>query len=171
MKPTSAGLLLYRMNGSVLELLIGHMGGPYWVRKHEHAWSIPKGLSEEGESGDLAVAEREFREEVGIPPPDGPTISLGENRTSRKLFRIWARKADLRLDGFRSNEFEMEWPRGSGMTKSFPEIDKIAWVPIAEARKLLVKNQSVFLDRLEEALEASGVAYSEGHGDTEPTLF
>ena len=149
----SSGLLLHRdgADGEV-QLLIGHMGGPFFARKKEHAWSIPKGLAEDGEDDLLAVAEREFTEEMGSAPSPGQTLELGSAKSGSKTIVIFARRGDFDLATFHSNEFEMEWPKGSGRMQSFPEIDRADWVTPALARSLLVKSQAVFVDRLLDAL-------------------
>lgn len=153
MTRTSSGLLLYRFGrGGDLELLIGHMGGPFFERKNDHAWSIPKGLTEPGEDDLLAVAEREFTEEMGSAPPPGDDVDLGSTKSGNKTVVIFARVGDFDLATFHSNEFEMEWPKGSGTMQSFPEIDRADWVSANSARALLVKSQVVFIDRLLEAL-------------------
>lgn len=144
----SAGILLFRRAGDGLEVLLGHMGGPLWARRDEAAWSVPKGeylLDEEP----LAAARREFAEELGLPLPDVPLIELGEVRQkSGKVVRVWAGESDLDLTGFAPGAFEMEWPRGSGQSRSFPEIDRVAWLDPAAARVALVAGQRELLDRL-----------------------
>ena len=144
----SAGLLLYRRHGGRIEVLIGHMGGPFWAGRDEHAWSIPKGLADGGEADGLVVAEREFREEMGGPAPGGPVIDLGSVRSGSKRIRVYAREGDFDADAAVSNTFEMEWPRGSGHMQRFPEIDRAAWVGVDEATRLLAKSQLPFLERL-----------------------
>ncbi len=124
------------------------MGGPFWAKKHEHAWTIPKGLHEPGETDALAVAEREFAEEMGSIPPPGPTIELGSKRANGKTITIFARRADFDATAIVSNQFEIEWPPRSGRMASFPEIDRAAWMNVNEARRLLVKGQVDFVDRL-----------------------
>lgn len=149
MARTSSGLLLYRFNESGgLEALIGHMGGPFFQQTSHRGWSIPKGLTEPGEDDLLAVAEREFTEEMGSTPPPGDTIELGSTKTSSKTIVIFAREGEFDLATFHSNEFEMEWPKGSGQIQSFPEIDRADWVSPDQARSLLVKSQEIFIDRL-----------------------
>lgn len=149
----SAGLLLYRISDEGgLELLIAHPGGPVWTTRDEGAWSVPKG---EVEGGDdlLHTADREFAEELGMPPPPGPRLDLGEiTQRGGKHVRAWAVAGDLDATTARSNHFEMEWPRGSGQLRSFPEIDRVAWFSADEARRKLVESQAVFVDRLIEAL-------------------
>ncbi|MDF2846022.1 MAG: hypothetical protein K0R97_4 [Oerskovia sp.] len=150
---TSAGLLLYRVaDGGAVEVLLGHMGGPLWARKDERGWTIPKGEHAPDEDPhDAAV--REFTEELGSPPPDGPEVELGEVRQrAGKTVRAWARRADLDVSTAVSNTFEMEWPPRSGRRATFPELDRVAWVPLARARELVVAGQVGLLDRLEEAL-------------------
>jgi predicted NUDIX family NTP pyrophosphohydrolase len=149
---TSAGILLYRRGEAGLEVLIGHMGGPYWEHKDEAAWSIPKGGMKEGENT-LEVAKREFEEELGSPPPEEPYLELGEVRqASGKRVIVFAAEGDLDAEGIRSNSFEMEWPRSSGQLGEFPEIDRAVWLAPAEAREKLIPAQAPFLERLEQAL-------------------
>ncbi|MEO6533199.1 MAG: NUDIX domain-containing protein [Pseudolysinimonas sp.] len=145
----SAGILLYRMTASGLEVWLGHMGGPFWARKQEHAWSIPKGEAEPGED-DLAVALREFAEELGVPAPDLPYAELGTYRySSGKTVTVFiAEAADFELAELRSNTFELEWPPRSGVMQAFPEFDEARWVPVAQARSLLVAGQLPALDAL-----------------------
>ncbi|WP_019203863.1 NUDIX domain-containing protein [Tsukamurella sp. 1534] len=144
---TSAGLLLYRTTGAAPEVLIAHMGGPFWARKDAHAWSVPKGIYTDEEP--LAAAEREFHEEMGSAAPGGPTVPLGSVRQSGgKTVTVFAREGDFDAESIRSNEFELEWPRGSGRVQSFPEVDRAAWFGLDEAAEKLVKAQAVFLDRL-----------------------
>ncbi len=150
----SSGLLLYRTGvDGIVEILIAHMGGPFWARKNEHAWSIPKGIHDEGESDHLAVAEREFAEEMGLSAPVGVSIDLGTVRSGKKQIRVFAREGDVDATSVVSNSFEMEWPRGSGTLASFPEIDRAEWVSIPTAETLLVKSQLPFLGRLTESLQ------------------
>jgi predicted NUDIX family NTP pyrophosphohydrolase len=150
---TSAGILLYRRGEAGLEVLIGHMGGPFWEQKDEGAWSIPKGEMKEGENT-LEVAKREFEEELGSPPPEEPYLELGEIRQgSGKRVIVFAAPGDLDTESVLSNTFEMEWPRGSGRIQEFPEIDRAAWLSIPQAYKKLIPAQVQFLERLAQALE------------------
>lgn len=154
---TSAGLLLFRVVAGAPEVLIGHMGGPYWTRKDAGAWTVPKG--EHGPDEDpLAAAEREFAEEVGLPAPPGEDLPLGSIRQrAGKTVTAWARRADLDVAGASSNLFEVEWPPRSGRRAWFPELDRVAWVRLDEARTLVVAGQVELLDRLAAALaEESG---------------
>ena len=151
----SSGLLLFRRNpDGVVEVLIGHMGGPYWANQHDHAWSVPKGIHDDGEDDHRTVALREFEEEMGAPPPDGPDIALGSVKTGYKTITVFAREGDFDAGSAVSNTFHLEWPRGSGQIQEFPEIDEAAWKSVAEARSLLTKAQVFFLDRLVDHLDA-----------------
>ena len=144
----SAGVLLWRRGASGVEVLIGHMGGPFWARKDDGAWSVPKGEHEPGEDA-LAVARREFEEELGCPVPAAELVPLGEVRQSGgKVLTAWAAEGDLDADAVRSNTFSLEWPPRSGRMQEFPEIDRAAWVSVDVARTKLVKGQVPLLDRL-----------------------
>ena len=152
MPTRSAGLLLHRPGRAGPEVLIGHMGGPFWAKKDEGAWSIPKGEFDDGEEP-LAAALREFAEELGRPAPEGPTVALGEFRQSNgKRVTVFARAADFDASDVRSNHFEMEWPPRSGRTQSFPEIDRAEWMPLDGARSRLVVGQVPALDALAQML-------------------
>ena len=145
---TSAGILVHRSGPEGLEVLIGHMGGPFWAKKDDGAWSIPKGEYEPGEDP-FAVALREFEEELGTAVPASDFVPLGELRTtSSKVLVVWAAEGDLDASAAVSNTFELEWPPRSGRIQEFPEIDRAAWFPIEVARTKLVKGQVGFLDRL-----------------------
>ena len=149
---TSAGILLYRRGEAGLEVLIGHMGGPFWERKDAGAWSIPKGEMKEGENT-LEVAKREFDEELGSPPPQEPYLELGEVRQANgKRVVVFAVQGDLDAERIRSNSFEMEWPRGSGQMREFPELDRAIWASPVQASQKLVPAQVQFLERLEKTL-------------------
>jgi predicted NUDIX family NTP pyrophosphohydrolase len=150
----SAGLLLYRRgDGGRIEVMLGHMGGPYWARKDAAAWSIPKGQREEGEEA-LDTARREFEEEIGRPAPDGKVVALGDVRQSggRKIVEVWAIEGDMDVSSIESSSFEMEWPPKSGELREFPEFDRAAWFDVDSARECIVKAQAAFLDRLVELL-------------------
>jgi predicted NUDIX family NTP pyrophosphohydrolase len=145
----SAGIVLRRRtaNGAV-EVLLGHMGGPFWQRRQEGAWTIPKGEVEPGEEP-LAVARREFHEELGMPVPPGDLVDLGEVRQAGgKVVRAWAVEGDLDVEAIVSNTFELEWPPKSGRIQSFPEIDRAAWFDLESARAVIVAGQRPLLDRL-----------------------
>ncbi|MEV8531712.1 NUDIX domain-containing protein [Streptomyces sp. NPDC051211] len=146
----SAGLLLFRRTGpdGEVEVLLGHMGGPFWERRDAGAWSIPKGEYEPDEEPRDA-ARREFTEEIGLPPPEGPYLALGEVRqTGGKLVTVWAVEADLDPALMEPGTFEMEWPQGSGRTEEFPELDRVAWFTPSAARGRLIVSQTPFLERL-----------------------
>ena len=162
MATLSAGLLLFRPDAADgVEVLLGHMGGPYWARKDDGAWSVPKG--EHGPDEDpRAAAEREFTEELGSPPPLGPQVELGTVRQrAGKLITVFARQADFDADDITPGTFELEWPPRSGTLQEFPEIDRAAWFDTETARRKLVPGQVEFVDRLLGSLAtASGKASS-----------
>jgi predicted NUDIX family NTP pyrophosphohydrolase len=151
----SAGVLLWRRrDGGDVEVLLAHMGGPFWARKDDAAWSIPKGIYGDDEEP-LAAALREFEEELGLPCPVPPDrlVPLGELRQpSGKRLTVWAGEADLDPAAVVPGLFEMEWPPRSGKTAQFPEIDRVEWWPLEAARVKLVRGQRPFLDRLAQAL-------------------
>ncbi|BDM68761.1 DNA mismatch repair protein MutT [Streptomyces nigrescens] len=150
----SAGLLLYRGGGSGVEVLLAHMGGPLWARRDAGAWTVPKGEYLPPEEP-RAAARREFEEELGVPPPDGPYVPLGETRQAGgKVVTVWAVEGDLAPERIVPGTFTMEWPRGSGTVRSFPEIDRVAWFSPDEAYARLVTGQRVFLERLADRLTA-----------------
>ena len=149
----SAGLLMWRRIDGGVEVLLGHMGGPWWARKDQHAWSIPKGEYDESENA-FDAARREFAEELGTAPPDGPLIDLGEVRQSGgKIVTAWAIEGDLDTEQVVSNTVDMQWPPGSGRIVTFPEIDRTAWFDPGTARTRLVRAQAEFVDRLIDRLE------------------
>ena len=153
----SAALLLFRRHAGAVEVLIGHMGGPFWRGKSVGAWSIPKGEYDPDTETALDAARREFTEELGIPVPDGDVHPLGEFRQgSGKRVTVFAIEADPDLSGVVFGEFELEWPPRSGRTASFPEIDDIAWCPVERAGELLVKGQRPALAALTARLRAAG---------------
>ena len=153
MPVTSAGLLLYRRTGDGgIEVWIAHMGGPFWARKDERAWSIPKGEYLDGEDP-LAAARREFAEEMGSPAPDADYRLLGEFRQpSRKIVTVYAAEAEFQPEQIVSNTFPLEWPKGSGRIIDVPEIDRAEWVAEAAARSRLVAGQVPVLDALRSRL-------------------
>jgi predicted NUDIX family NTP pyrophosphohydrolase len=148
MPKISAGLLLYRKTGGALEVFLVHPGGPFWVRKDEGAWSIPKGEFDEGEDA-LDAAQREFQEETGMAAK-GEFHPLKPLRQSGgKMVYAWAVQFDLDAAAVRSNTFSMEWPPRSGKTQEFPEIDRARWFRIDEARRKILKSQLDLLEQLE----------------------
>jgi predicted NUDIX family NTP pyrophosphohydrolase len=145
---------MYRGSGAALELLLVHPGGPFWAKKDHGAWSIPKGEYSEDEDA-LACARREFEEELGSPPPQGPFLELGELlQPSRKVITAFAVEGDFEPAKLMSNHFEMEWPPKSGRKRSFPEVDRAAWFAPAEAAKKIQSGQAPFIDRLVEQLQS-----------------
>ena len=151
---TSAGILLWRRRDNRLEVLLAHMGGPYWVNKDLGHWTIPKGEIEQGEEP-VAVARREFAEETGSELPDTPLVELGEIRQkSGKLVLAWAVRGDLDATTAVSNSYQMEWPPGSGRVETFPEIDRVEWFKLKQARRKLKAAQVPFLDRLQAVIAA-----------------
>lgn len=150
---TSAGVLLHRTSEHGLEVLIAHMGGPFWAKKDDHAWSIVKGEYDPATEAPFDAARREFQEETGHPLPEGPVLELGLVRQSGgKTVEAWAVEADFDPDLLEPGTFELEWPPRSGRRQAFPEIDRVAWVGPGEARQKLVEAQAAFMDRLVETL-------------------
>ena len=150
MAKTSAGILLYRGNGDSLEVLLVHPGGPFWGKKDEGAWSIPKGELDEGEES-RACALRELEEEIGSSLGLTPErlIELGEVQLkSGKRVHGWAAEGDFDPAGLRSNTFAIEWPPRSGNEREFPEVDRAEWFTPEQARLKLNPAQAAFLDRL-----------------------
>ncbi|MGO4617827.1 NUDIX domain-containing protein [Nocardia sp. 2YAB30] len=153
----SAGVLLFRRtSGHRVEVLLGHMGGPFWARKDLGAWSIPKGEYEPESEDARTAAGREFAEELGLPVPDGEWIPLGEVRygsgKGKKSLTVWAIEGDLDPAAIVPGTFELEWPPRSGTITEFPEIDRVAWFDLATARDKLVAGQRPCPDRLADHL-------------------
>ncbi|MFG3249851.1 NUDIX domain-containing protein [Streptomyces sp. NPDC048187] len=147
----SAGLLLHRRGlGGELQVLLGHMGGPFYTRRDAGAWTVPKGEYDPAEPA-WEAARREFEEELGLPPPEGEAVPLGEVRQAGgKVVTVWAVEADLDPAAVLPGTFTMEWPPRSGRTQEFPELDRVAWFALDAAREVIVKAQAAFLDRLTE---------------------
>jgi predicted NUDIX family NTP pyrophosphohydrolase len=157
----SAGILLYRVvdDGAEgrIEVLLGHMGGPFWARKDAGAWTIPKGEHQPDEDP-LNAARREFEEETGVSLPASDFADLGEVRQSGgKVVRAWAVEGDLDAATLASNTFEMEWPPKSGQTATFPELDRFEWFDLETARSKVIEAQREFLDRLAQRSITPGV--------------
>jgi predicted NUDIX family NTP pyrophosphohydrolase len=154
---TSAGILLYRLTPEP-EVLIAHMGGPFWAAKDAGAWSIPKGEFDEGDEAALDAALREFGEELGVAAPDVPYAELGTfPYSSGKRVTVFVADGtgfEPPTDGF--GEFELEWPPRSGRTASFPEVDRADWMGLDAARERLVKGQRPAIDALEAQLAEAG---------------
>jgi predicted NUDIX family NTP pyrophosphohydrolase len=149
----SAGLLLYKGGADRLSVLLVHPGGPFWAKRDQGAWSIPKGEIMEGEDPEKA-ARREFAEELGVAF-EGPLHLLGEKvQPSGKRIIAYAGEGDIDCAAIRSNSFEIEWPPKSGRRRSFPEIDRADWFSLDEARDKLLKGQLLFLDLLARQLRA-----------------
>lgn len=147
----SAGLLLFRRRAGVLEVLLVHPGGPFWARKDDGAWSIPKGEFDEDEDA-LAAARREVHEETGARP-SGPFLSLPPiHQTSGKIVHVWAVESDFDTASLTSNLFEMEWPPKSGTRRSFPEVDRADWFDLTTALRKILASQAPALHHLENRL-------------------
>ena len=153
MPKVAAGILLYRVRDTAFEVLIGHLGGPYYAKKDTHAWTLPKGLVEEGEDL-LAAARREWREETGTPPPEGEYVALPVVRQSGKHNYLFLVEGDADAAALRSNTFRVQWPPRSGRWVDVPEVDRWAWVGLAEAEEKLSKSLGAVL-RGEEVLRTA----------------
>ncbi|OCJ05025.1 NUDIX hydrolase [Rhizobium sp. AC44/96] len=154
MTKRSAGLLICRQHEDRREVLLVHPGGPYWAKKDEGCWSIPKGLVNEGED-DLAAARRETKEEIGVDI-DGSFTDLGcFKQPGGKMVIAWAVRADLDASSIRSNTFSMEWPPRSGAMREFPEVDRAAWFTLPEADVKLLPGQRPILLAFAERFPAS----------------
>jgi len=152
MAARSAGILLHRLRDGELQVLLVHPGGPLWRRRDLGAWSIPKGEYEPGEEP-LAAARREFHEELGVAPPDGPVEDLGEVRQKGgKVVRAWAIAGELDTSAIDSNTVELEWPPRSKRFIEVPEVDRAEWFTIQMARQKVNPAQVALLDRLESVL-------------------
>lgn len=152
MPQRSAGLVMFRRRRHATEVLLVHPGGPFWARKDDGAWSIPKGLYEADEDP-LAAARREFAEETGCAP-EGSFIELGTFRQpSGKQVSAWAFEGDFDVAGFTSNLFTMEWPPKSGRTAEFPEADRAGWFGRDEALAKITKGQRPIIKALFERLQ------------------
>jgi predicted NUDIX family NTP pyrophosphohydrolase len=144
----SAGVLLFRKSTSGIEVLLIHPGGPFWARKDDGAWSIPKGEIQTGEEP-FEAAKREFAEEMGVVCPDGDFLQLKPVRQpGGKIVHAWAIESDFDLRQFKSNTFSIEWPPKSGKLRDFPEADQARWFSIDEARQKILKGQLPLLDEL-----------------------
>ncbi len=151
----SAGILVFRRVGGEVEVLLGHMGGPFWDRRDAGAWSLPKGEYDDSERPE-AAARREFEEELGLPVPAGDLAELGAvKQAGGKVVTAFAIEGDIDPSLVTPGTFTMEWPRGTGQIQEFPEIDRVAWFDLERARKSIVTGQREFLDRLAERLSAA----------------
>lgn len=159
----SNGILLFRFRNERLEVMLVHPGGPIWSKKDHGVWSIPKGLPEDNEKP-LDTAKREFKEETGFEV-DGEFIDLGELNQSRyKTVHVWALEKDLDVTNIVSNTFSLEWPKKSGKTQKYPEVDKAGWFNIEPAKKKIRKEQISFLYRLMDIINYS---HKEEHSEKE----
>jgi predicted NUDIX family NTP pyrophosphohydrolase len=150
----SAGILLYRRSPDGLQVLLAHPGGPIFQKRDNGHWTIPKGEPDPDEPL-VEAARREFGEEIGLPVPDGSLRDLGSiTQKGGKVVHAWALEGDVDPEAARSETFDMEWPPRSGKTKTFPEIDKVAWFALDEARRRVKDTQIPLIDRLEAALAA-----------------
>jgi predicted NUDIX family NTP pyrophosphohydrolase len=148
----SAGLLLYRRREDAYEVFLVHPGGPYFAKRDLGAWSIPKGVVEPGEEA-LETAKREFREETGFAPPDGPFDPLGSiQQPSGKVVEIWSARGDCDPAALRSLSITLEWPPRSGRRREYPEVDRAAWFAFPEAHRHILPGQRGFLTALERRL-------------------
>ena len=148
----SAGLLLFREAGGDIEVLLVHPGGPYWVRRDEGAWSIPKGEIAE-EEDPLEAARREFAEETGAAAPAGDAVPLRPCRQrGGKVVQAWAVRGDFDPAALRSNTFTLEWPPRSGRRIEVPEVDRAAWFTLEAARTRILEGQEPLLRDLEELI-------------------
>ena len=145
---TSAGILLFRRRNGALEVFLAHPGGPFWAKRDTGAWTIPKGIVDEGEDL-LDAARRELREETGLAPA-GPFIPLGSvKQKAGKTVHAWACEGDADPAAVTSNETRVEWPRGSGQWHTYPEVDRCAWFSLGDARRKMNPAQSELLERLQ----------------------
>jgi predicted NUDIX family NTP pyrophosphohydrolase len=153
-KNLSAGLLMYRRRAGQVEVLLAHPGGPFWTTRDDGAWSIPKGLVDDGEDH-LTTAKREFEEELGTPPNAAQFIPLGEvKQKAGKTVVAFAFEGDLDPTTIESNTFKAEWPPRSGQWRSFPEVDRAAFFPLDVARVKMNPAQAELLSRLESLISA-----------------
>ena len=145
----SAGLLMFRETAGALEVLLVHPGGPFWARRDEGAWSIPKGELE-GSEDPLDAARREFEEETGTPAAQGECIALDPVRQpSGKIVHAFALRGDFEVSALKSNRFSLEWPPKSGQRQEFPEVDRAEWLSIEAAKRKIIKGQLPFITQLE----------------------
>ncbi len=153
MAKLSAGLLIYRKKSNKIEVFLVHPGGPFWSKKDEGVWSIPKGEYEAGEDP-LQAAVREFKEETGFDAPAGEKIELTRlKQPSGKIVNAWATEGNVESDKIISNTFKMEWPPKSGREQEFPEVDKAGWFEIETAKLKILKGQIGFLKELKKIIQ------------------
>jgi len=152
MAKRSAGLLMYRTCNGMLELFLVHPGGPFWARKDEGAWSVPKGEYPDGEDP-LQAAKREFQEETGFEA-EGEMIELkAVKQPGGKIVQAWAVEGDCDARAIKSNPFSIEWPPKSGKTREFPEIDRAEWFDVDVAKRKILKGQLGLIEELQDILK------------------
>lgn len=157
----SAGILLYKLDDKKLMVLLVHPGGPFWAKRDNGVWSVPKGEFNDGEAP-LTAARREFIEETGLAVPEGEPYELGSvKNASGKTIYAWALAGDFDASKLKSNLFEMEWPPKSGQNQSFPEVDRAGWFDPKTAKQKLTSSQAPFIDRLLEQLGLSSESATE----------
>ena len=149
MAKTSAGVLLYRRSGKSLEVFLVHPGGPFWAKKDDGAWSIPKGEFAEGEDP-VDVARREFEEETGFPLKGKLEALKPIKQAGGKIVHAWAIEGELNQSAIRSNTFSLEWPPHSGKNQEFPEVDRASWFDLETGRRKILKSQMPLLEQLQE---------------------
>lgn len=143
--------MVYRKLDGKIEVLLVHPGGPFWAKKDEGAWSLPKGEYEDGDDP-LEAARREFEEEIGQPAPAGDYFELGEMERNGKTVRVWATEGDMDVSTIKSNSIFIDWPPRSGRKMEIPEVDRAQWFDISIAPSKLHKGQDIFIERLAEHL-------------------
>jgi predicted NUDIX family NTP pyrophosphohydrolase len=150
---TSAGLLMFRKTANGIEVLLAHPGGPFFAKKDEGVWTIPKGVIEPGEDDLLRRARIEFEEELGFKPPEQATVIGSVRQKGGKTVHAWAVEGTIEKNfECRSNTFELEWPPRSGKKQSFPEVDRAQFFSLEEAARKINPAQKDFLDRLQELI-------------------
>jgi len=148
MAKLSAGLLVYRVKEKAVEVFLVHPGGPFWAKKDEGAWSIPKG-EYSAQEDPLEAAKREFKEETGFDPPAGKMMELKPiKQPSGKIVSVWAVEGDFDAAKINSNMFSMVWPPKSGRQQEFPEVDRAGWFSFEEAKVKILKGQAGFIEQL-----------------------
>ena len=153
MASQSAGILVYRRNKQAIEFFLVHPGGPFWAKKDQGAWSIPKGEYDTGEDP-LAAAKREFQEETGQPIHGKFTALSPIKQKAGKTVQAWLVEGEVDIAAIHSNTFEMEWPPKSGRKQHFPEIDKGEWFDSATAKIKINENQAAMIDEALRLIEA-----------------
>jgi len=159
MAPQSAGILLFRKTAGTVQFLLAHPGGPFWSKKDEGSWSIPKGLYQEHETA-IDAARRELQEEIGLTIT-GELVELGNfKQPSGKMISAWAAESDFDVAELRSNSFSLEWPPKSGRQTEFPEVDRVGWFSLAEAAAKITTGQLPILMKLATELGVDASAAS-----------